>query len=363
MERMEIASLCFLHSIPGVGHRTLASIKQQVGSFQACLEGGASLWHQCSLPAAVCTGIAGARQDDNPASLYERLRGDGIDVCCLEDDKYPDMLRAIYDPPYLIYYKGSIDILDEFCLAVVGSRVATSYGKSQAFRFGRELAGQGIVVVSGMARGIDTEAHRGALEAGGKTAAVLGSGIDVIYPRENQKLYHRIAENGIVISEFAPGTRPEPGNFPARNRTISGLSNGVLVVEAKQRSGALITVDYALEQGREVFALPGPINSQNSAGTNNLIKQGACLVDCLEDILREYGMGEAVHPAAEQGRLPFAGDSDEAAVLEAMDHGTINFDQLIHLCGLGSGRLNTALLKLELEGIIRAMPGNYYVKV
>jgi len=363
MQREEMASLCFLHSIPGLGHKTLARIKQQAGSFQACLEGDDRLWKTWSLPAAVCAAMVQARHKDDPASLYERLRSDGVEACCVEDKEYPEMLRTIPDPPYLIYYRGDLNTLNQFCLAVVGSRRATSYGRTQAFRFGRELAGQGMAVVSGMARGIDTEAHQGALEAGGKTAAVLGSGIDVIYPRENRQLYGRIAENGIVVSEFAPGTQPEPGNFPARNRTISGLSRGVLVVEAKQRSGALITADFALEQGRDVFAIPGPINSQNSAGTNNLIKQGACLVDSLEDILHEYGMDEAVHPVPEQGVLAFPEDSDEAAVLEALAHETVHFDRLVQLSRLGAGKLSAALLKLELEGIIRAMPGNYYVKV
>ena len=363
MERKEIASLCFLHSIPGLGHKTLARIKRQTGSFQAFLEGGNSLWHQCFLPVAVCTGIADAWQKDSPASLYDRLRSGGIKVCCVEDEEYPELLRAIFDPPYVIYYRGDINILGDFCLAMVGSRVATRYGKTQAFRLGRELAGQGIVVVSGMARGIDTEAHRGALEAEGKTVAVLGSGIDVVYPRENLKLYEQIIENGIVLSEFAPGTRPEPGNFPARNRTISGLSHGVLVIEAKQKSGALITADFALEQGRDVFAIPDPINSQNAMGTNNLIKQGACLVDSIEDILMEYGMAESVPGAAQQGELFFAGDSDEAAVLEALHLEMVHLDQLTQLCRIGPGRLNTALLKLELAGIIKSIPGNYYVKV
>ena len=363
MQREEMACLCFIHSIPGIGHKTLARIRQQAGSFRACLEGDDRLWKTWSLPAAACAGIVQARQHNDPVSLYERLQRDGIEVCCVEDDEYPELLRNTADPPYLFYYRGDLHILNEFCLAVVGSRVATSYGRTQAFRFGRELAGQGVVVVSGMARGIDTEAHRGALEAGGKTAAVLGSGIDVIYPRENRKLYQQIVDNGIVISEFAPGTKPESGNFPARNRTISGLSRGVLVVEAKQRSGALITADFALEQGRDVFAIPGPINSQNSMGTNNLIKQGACLVNSLDDILHEYGMDVAVNPASQQGVLAFPADSDEAAVLEALAHDTVHFDRLVQLSRLGVGKLSAALLKLEFEGIIRAIPGNYYVKV
>jgi len=362
MERNEIASLCFLHSIPGIGNKTLWRIKQQVGSFAACLAGDGGQWERCSLSTAVCSALVEARQQDHPLSAYERLSSQGIRMCAVDDQEYPEMLRAIYDPPYILYYRGDIGVLQKFCLAVVGSRIATTYGRIQAGRLARELAAEGMVVVSGMARGIDTEAHRGALEAGGKTAAVLGSGIDVIYPRENKKLYDQIVEAGVVLSEFSPGTRPEPGNFPARNRTISGLSHGVLVVEAKQRSGALITTDFALEQGRDVFAIPGPVNSQNSFGTNHLIKQGACLVTSIEDILHEYGWGDSVRTSpGGQGEVGSRQrDAEEAAVLDAIAHEAVHFDAILEQTNLGPGRLSMVLLRLELEGTVRAMPGNYY---
>ncbi len=364
MERNEIASLCLLHSIPGIGNKTLWRMKQQAGSFTACLAGDDDMWQRCSLSAAQRSAIVDTRQRVDPLGVYERLTDQAIGICTVDTEGYPEMLRAIYDPPYIIYYRGDISILNKFCLAVVGSRVATSYGKKQAARFARELAGEGMVVVSGMARGIDTEAHRGALEVDGKTAAVLGSGIDIIYPRENQNLYDQIVQEGVVLSEFAPGTRPEPGNFPARNRTISGLSHGVLVVEAKQRSGALITADFALEQGRDVFAIPGPITSPNSAGTNQLIKQGACLVASIEDVLHDYGWNEPSRLSSAQGQLSFAPCSEEeTAVIEALALETMSFDQLLQTSKLGSGSLSALLLKLELEGIIEAMPGNYYGKV
>ncbi|NLV21896.1 MAG: DNA-protecting protein DprA, partial [Syntrophomonadaceae bacterium] len=186
----------------------------------------------------------------------------GARLSCIEDEDYPLWLGKIHDPPYLLYYRGELSSLNELSIAIVGSRRASSYGKIQSFRLSRELAAKGITIVSGMARGIDTEAHKGALEAGGQTIAVLGSGLDVIYPPENKQLYNEISQQGAVITEFPPHTHPEPGNFPMRNRVIAGLSRGVLVVEAQQRSGALITVDFALEQGRDVFAVPGPINSK-----------------------------------------------------------------------------------------------------
>lgn len=363
MNETEMASLYFLHRLPGVGHKTLWKIKQQLGSFQDCLEGNADIWKQCTLSPSIQTAITNARLKTDPITLLERLRGDNITICDIEDPEYPDMLSAIFDPPYLLYYRGDITILQELCLAVVGSRRATTYGRVQARRFGRELAEQGIVVTSGMARGIDTEAHLGALDAGGKTAAVLGCGIDIIYPPENIKLFNQITERGVVISEFPPGTRPEPGNFPARNRTISGLSHGVLVVEAKQRSGALITADFALEQGRDVFALPGPINSPNSVGTNNLIKQGACLVGSTKDILNEYGLDNSGEPVTIQGELQFESNSEESMVLQTIAHETVHFDKLLECVDLSIGRLSAVLLQLELKGIIRAMPGNYYVRV
>jgi len=361
---MERASLYFLHTLPGVGNRTLWKIKQEMGSFQACLEGDHNTWQGSSLSAPVQATIMDSRRKVDPLALLDKLIRDDIKICCVEDDEYPDLLQSIFDPPYLFYYRGDIQIIKGFCMAVVGSRAASNYGRVQARRFGKELARQGMVVISGMARGIDTEAHQGALEADGKTAAVLGSGLNVVYPPENKKLYNSICEQGLMLSEFPPDAHPEPGNFPARNRTISGLSRGVLVVEAKQRSGALITADFALEQGRDVFAIPGPINSKTSVGTNYLIKQGACLVSDVEDILAEYGLNDKEQvPDTQQGELRFDRDPEEMLVLELMGHETVHFDNLLDGTELNIGRLSTVLLKMELEGIIRAMPGNYYVKI
>jgi DNA processing protein len=361
MNKNELACLYFLHNLNGVGNRTLWKIKKQFGTFQACFEADQGTLHNSPLPPSIQADLRDARQHADPPKLLERLLADQIRICCVEDDEYPQLLRSIYDPPYLFYYRGCLEILNEFCIGVVGSRAASAYGRVQARRFGNELARQGMTVVSGMARGIDTEAHHGCLEADGKTVAVLGSGLDVIYPPENRKLFERICESGLVISEFSPPTHPEPGNFPVRNRTISGLSRGVLVVEAKQKSGALITADFALEQGREVFAIPGPINSKNSAGTNYLIKQGACLVSGIEDILDEFGLNEL--PAVTQGELIFELDNEELSFLENMSHEAVHFDTLIESTTLNIGQLSTILLKMELKGIIRAMPGNYYVKL
>lgn len=361
MNKGELACLYFFHTLQGIGNRTLWKIKQEFGSFQACFEANGDRLSASTLTPAIRAIIAETRKYADPLAALERLGGQDTNICCVEDHDYPDMLRSIYDPPYLFYYRGRLEILDEFCISVVGSRVASNYGRVQARRFGNELARQGMAVVSGMARGIDTEAHLGALEAEGKTVAVLGSGLDVVYPPENRKLYERIGALGLVISEFPLHTRPEPGNFPARNRTISGLSRGVLVVEAQIRSGALITADFALEQGREVFAIPGPVNSKNSAGTNQLIKQGACLVTCIDDILEDFGLLD--RPAARQGELSFELDPEESLFLENMGTEAVHFDVLTASTALSIGQLSTMLLKLELKGIIRAVPGNYYVKI
>jgi DNA processing protein len=364
MDKTELSTLYFFHTLKGIGNKTLWKIKHEWGTFQKCFEADSKLLHQSSLSVSIIDAIIDARRITNPAGLLEKLQDEGIKIACVEDDDYPQLLSSIFDPPYIFYYRGNIEVLKDFCIAIVGSRSASTYGKGQARRFGNELANQGMVVVSGMARGIDTEAHRGALEASGRTVAVLGSGVDVVYPPENFKLYTSICESGLVVSEFSPHTHPEPGNFPVRNRTISGLCRGVLVVEAQKKSGALITTDFALEQGRDVFAVPGPINSKNSVGTNFLIKQGACLVSGIEDILAEYGLDNKNNlPQVKQGELLFCLEAEELLVVKALGHEAEHFDVLMGSTGLSTGALSTILLKMELKGIIQALPGNYYVKI
>lgn len=210
-----------------------------------------------------------------------------IKIITLENKLYPENLKKIYDPPVVLYAKGDINILNKKSIAIVGCRNCSNEGKDIAQEFGYKLSKNNIVIVSGMAKGIDTWAHIGCINASGQTIAILGSGIDVIYPKENRGLYEKISKTGIIISEYIIGTKVVPANFPRRNRIISGLSNGVLVVEAKQRSGSLITADLALEEGKEIYAIPGDIKNPNSKGTNNLIKQGAKIVTDVEDILED----------------------------------------------------------------------------
>ncbi|HZK43335.1 MAG TPA: DNA-processing protein DprA [Syntrophomonadaceae bacterium] len=361
MDYGEVASLCAIHKVQGIGNKTLFKIKEHFGSFSTCLNSRYEDLQKTTLSPSICDDIINARTDC--LRYMESLQNEYIKIITITDEDYPDLLRHISNPPYLLYAKGEINLLKQFCVALVGARAATPYGRTVAFKLGQELAEQDIVTVSGMARGIDTEVHKGTLEGKGKTIAVLGSGVNIIYPRDNTNLYKEICENGLVISEFAPGTPPEPGNFPARNRIISGISRGVVVIEAKIKSGALITADFALEQGRDVYAVPGHITSKNCEGTNNLIKQGAKLTSCIEDILEEYYELQDLKPTdIIQGELTLL-DDVEQLLLESLDFEPHHFDKLLSLSQISIGDLSMALLNLELKGIVKSMPGNYYVKV
>ena len=246
-------------------------------------------------------------------------------------------------------------------ISIVGSRNPTRYGRQIAEKIAFELASAGVTIISGLARGIDTMAHLGALRAKGNTIAVMGSGIDVIYPPENKKIFSDIEMHGTIISEYPPGTRPLPGNFPARNRIISGLSNGVLVVEAGSKSGALITVDFALEQGREVYAVPGNIDSSQSMGTNNILKQGAKLVTTAEDILEDLGIEGSL-----SGKMPSAKpvqlDIFENQVYSALEEGEKHIEELASITNMDIAKLNAILTMMEIKGLVKQLPGKIFVK-
>jgi len=288
---------------------------------------------------------------------WERARDMGVELISISDPRYPSNLREIYDPPLVLYVKGELKQQDKNAVAVVGSRRCSPYGREFARRLASCLAEAGVTVVSGLARGIDTEAHLGALEAG-RTIAVLGSGMDRIYPPENYRLAQRIASSGAVLSEFPLGTPPERWNFPVRNRVISGLSLGVVVVEASAKSGALITARLALEQGRTVFAVPGVVGSLFSQGTHRLIKEGAKLVEGPEDVLEEI-MPQLEFP--ERGK-PLQGFSpDEEMVLEILREGPKHVDELLRILKLEASSLNPLLMGLELKGIVKQLPGRIYI--
>jgi DNA processing protein len=271
---------------------------------------------------------------------------------------YPALLRAIHDPPPVLWLRGDADaaLLSRPSVAIVGARACSSYGRAVARSLGRELAGAGLVVVSGMARGIDGEAHRGALDAGGVTVAVLGCGIDRDYPAAHRDLAGRIVERGLIVSEYEPGVEPAPWRFPARNRIIAGLCAATLVVEARERSGALITADFALEDGREVMVVPGEITSAVSAGSNALLRLGATPVTAAADVLEVYGIEPAAEPVAAPEGL--AGD-----LLTRLGEAAASIDELARALGIAPGDVAAALIELELAGRVSEGDGVYRVTV
>jgi DNA processing protein len=291
----------------------------------------------------------------------------GIIILPYEDSRYPALLKEIHDPPPVLYVYGSSDTLNCSGIGLVGSRAATRYGRDVAGQLGSGLALQGFTIVSGLALGIDTAAHQGAIGGGGKTLAVLGCGLDVIYPYANRNLYKKVAENGAVISEYPLGTKPESFRFPARNRIISGLSLGVVVVEAALRSGSLITANHALEQGREVFAVPGRIDSVKSGGTHTLLQQGAKLVHSISDIVEEFttrDFNDFSNANTEPETAPQVNLScEEGELFSILDTYPCTFDQLAEESGYAASKLNELLLHLELKGMIEALPGRSFRKV
>jgi len=295
----------------------------------------------------------------SPEESYDFLEKKGQKFITLYDAEYPPLLKEIPMPPMLLFYQGALPSSEAFLFAIVGTRLPTGYGRDIARRFSQELVKAGCEIVSGMARGIDKEAHTGALEAKGRTYAVLGSGLDVIYPPEHKLLFEKIRDSGGVISEFPPGTQPDYYNFPARNRIISGLSRGVLIVEAPEKSGALTTAHSALDQNREVFAIPGSIASRQSKGTHALIRDGkAKLVTSVEDILTEFGLEFAIQKKKEDISLT----AEEKALLALLTDAPRSVEDLAQASGLPISRIMGQLTLLELKGLVRKEPGSGYRK-
>ena len=288
---------------------------------------------------------------DAPAELA-RLSTLGFRFLARSDPAFPPLLRAIHDPPPGLFLRGEaeLELLSRPAVAIVGARACSAYGRQIARSLGRDLAASGLVVVSGLARGVDAEAHRGALEAAGITVAVLGCGIDRDYPAAHRELAKQVAAAGLVISEYAPGVEPAPWRFPARNRIVAGLCAATVVVEARERSGALITADFALEEGREVLAVPGEITSALSAGANALLRLGATPLTCAQDVLESYGLDAAPAAAPDLG-------ATAAAVLERIREAPAGADELCRATGLPAGELAVALTELELAGVVNEEDG------
>jgi DNA processing protein len=315
-----------------------------------------------------------ARNDAEVDAEIAKAADAGVRIICPQDEEYPKALRHIPDPPPCLYIRGAVQAADAVAVGIVGTRRCSHYGHEQAVRFAEALAGAGFTIVSGLARGVDADAHRGALRAGGRTLAVLGNGLGTIYPPEHGELADEIETRGAVLSELPIDEGPDPSNFPGRNRVIAGLSLGIIVIEAGAKSGALITARLATEYNREVFALPGGVDRPHqNAGSNALIREGeAKLVTCLEDVLDELGrVGDVMRFSPEAGTAEYPDAAPaavaklathEKAVLDAVVSGVEDGDDIGSQCGLPAARVNATLTILQLRGLIRQLPGNRFVK-
>lgn len=364
--------------VPGLGISGAHQLIRRCGSPSGVFRlSRAELQRSFQLSPDIQSFIAGGCALRTAEKTMQDTQARKIQLLSLYDHEYPQLLKEIFEPPLLLYCLGNVDVLRRPALALVGSRRCSVYGKQISQKLARELAALGLVIVSGLARGIDSQGHIGALEAGGSTVAVLGNGVDVVYPRENRRLYERIRESGCVVSEFPCGSFPGPQNFPIRNRIISGLCYGTVITEAAEFSGSLITARLTLEQNRELFAVPGNVTSPGSYGPNYLIKQGAKVVVTVQDVIDElpfYVLDFLARnrPLREAGDQPDQVDAAPAAVppsarqekilnLLPADR-AIHFDGLLQDCGLDQPELNQTLLELEMGGLIRQLPGRQFAR-
>lgn len=368
-----------LNMTPGVGPRATTKLLERFGSAENVFHATRRELESLRLRAETIESILKREFHEKADEELEKIKESGADVLILDDGNYPFLLREIADPPITLYVKGNWQAcFDAPCVGVVGSRRCSTYGENASEMLARDLASNGVCIVSGLARGIDSAAHRGAIRGNGRTIAVLGTGINQVYPKENAKLVDEIlASGGAVVSQFPLETPPLKENFPYRNRIISGLSYGVLLVEASERSGSLITARLATEQNREVLAVPGNITSKNSFGTNYLIKSGAKLVQQWQDVVAELPAEisasilppkldsdqEAERKPKSQEQTPANLSDDERKIWQILSSDEPkHFDILLETSGLSFGDLNAALLGLEINELIRALPGKTYAK-
>jgi DNA processing protein len=375
-----------LDLVPGLGNRTAGKLLDRFRTPQAVFRASRTELESTGISGVVAQSIASGCSFEDAVDQQRKMTEHGTVAIVRNDPRYPALLREIFDPPILLFARGRLELLAPFHFAIVGTRRPTPYGLAAAERLSADLARAGLTIVSGMARGIDTTAHKGAFSAGGDTVAVLGCGVDVIYPSENRKLAADLSAKGLIISEFAMGSTAFPQNFPIRNRIISGMSAGVLVVEGAQYSGSAITAKLALDQGREVFAVPGNITSKASWGPNLLIKQGAKLVQDWNDVIVELP-AEVRRQLIERGRSRLLGDglasagASQASLLSGKAEGVLpeigrkvlavlQVDTAIHLDDLlqivedtSPSELIATLFELEMLGLIKQLPGKNFVKV
>lgn len=350
--------------ISGLGPVSLKRISVHFGSMEAAWNAPVkAFWEIDNLGEKSTRGIAEERSRLQPEELLEKYLAKGFSFWTPADSDYPSLLLEIPSPPPVLYYRGQTDILtrERPAIAMVGTRNASEYGKRWTRKISRTLTQHGFAIASGMAAGIDTEAHQACLAEGGKTIAVLGTGIDVIYPQRNAKLYEKICDRGLILSDYPPGTQPNGKNFPPRNRIIAGISRAILVMEAAKRSGALITSRYANEFGRDVYALPGSLDSSQSSGCLHLANQGAHLILGEKELLEMLG---TIPQLDRSDRQPLPDLSPELKrVWEHIAVQPTPFDAIVQRCGLPPGEVSSALLTLELQGVVVQLPGMQYQRV
>jgi len=357
---------------PGIAARLSARLLREFGTPEAVFRASLTALEGCNLPAPVAQAIFKKQTFWRAEKEVAAVRRIGCRVVQWNEPEYPQTLLQIYDPPVVLYVRGDAGILNAPSLSIVGTRRPTVYGTQMAERMGRDLAKRGLAIVSGLARGIDAIAHEGATSVGGRAIGVLGTGIDVCYPKENKKLYEKVLERGAIISELPTGSHPAPENFPVRNRIIAGMPLGVVIVEGKEHSGSLITARLAMEFGREVFGVPGNVTQEVSFAPNQLIKQGAKLVTCAEDVIEELptpvraALVQAEALETEQRNLLAAEglSPTEKKIYELLSaEESRHIDDLVESSGLNSSDVLATLFNLEMKGIIRQLPGKQFSKV
>ncbi len=362
MYKFNLESLLKLYGIPGIGPARIRNLLATFGSAEQALH--APLQKLVKVPGIEKHTALTIKEHYNSKKISDKLRyidKHQIQITTYWDEKFPTRLKNIYDPPVLLFYKGDLSILDSPTIGVVGTRNPSSYGKMVTEKLCRDLLAYDFTIVSGLARGVDTIAHQTALKHHGKTVAIMGSGIDNIYPPENKRLAVQLSEEGLLMSEYMVGAIPDPGNFPRRNRIISGLSLGTLVTEAGMKSGALITAYQALDQNREVFAVPGPINSRKSMGANQIIKQGATLVQETSHIIDELKNLMKDREITKEIPLPEL-SGIEKKLYQLLTNQPQHIDNLAQASSCGPGEVLSTLLTLELMGIVRQLSGKMFVR-
>lgn len=349
-----------LRAIRGVGNVTYRELLERFETPHAALHAPVAALVDAGIHPTIAQAISAFDQWKAVDMQVQKLLQKGVRLVTRKDGNYPVNLTHVHDPPPFLYMRGSLLPEDRVAIAIVGSRAASAYGRTMAQALARGLAERGVTVVSGLARGIDAEAHRTALTAGGRTIAVLGSGVDVIYPSEHRGLAEEITKSGAVVSEFSLGSKPEAMHFPYRNRVISGLTLGTVVVEATEKSGSLITARCAMEQNREVFAVPGNVTTGRNQGPHRLIKEGAKLVETVEDILSEIAPTLVTTPLPTPSSPPITLEPDEERLLGVLEGDPIHVDAVIAKSGFSAARVLEMLLGLELKGAVTQLPGTHF---